>query len=196
MYHTATSFLLAENINHGINLRKSPVMEYLYYLTQIGISMSPMSNNALFLPYRPVFDFLKNNIRGWFCRNLEKQVTVQRILSTRTKHCPINRWSATVPSYQRAPNRRVFCGKSSLEVELGRHVWNRSQLGPNVRLQTWAKGKNPRKRVIYKTWFNFRLTGSDQSTVKMELKATTSAERMSPMFAWLIGSKLWRANLA
>jgi len=51
MYHTATAFLLAENINHGINLRKSPVMEYLFYLTQIGISMSPMSNNALFLPY-------------------------------------------------------------------------------------------------------------------------------------------------
>ena len=52
MYHTATAFLLAENINHGINLRKSPVMEYLYYLCQIGITMSPMSNNALFLPYR------------------------------------------------------------------------------------------------------------------------------------------------
>ena len=51
MYHTATAFLLAENINHGINLRKSPVMEYFYYLCQIGISMSPMSNNALFLPY-------------------------------------------------------------------------------------------------------------------------------------------------
>ena len=50
--HLAVAFLLAENINHGINLRKSPVMEYLYYLTQIGISMSPMSNNALFLPYR------------------------------------------------------------------------------------------------------------------------------------------------
>lgn len=51
IYHTATAFLLSENINHGINLRKSPVMEYFYYLCQIGISMSPMSNNHLFLPY-------------------------------------------------------------------------------------------------------------------------------------------------
>ncbi len=37
-------------IAHGILLRKAPVMEYLYYLSQIGVAMSPLSNNALFLP--------------------------------------------------------------------------------------------------------------------------------------------------
>ncbi|KAI4836477.1 AMP deaminase [Plasmodium brasilianum] len=47
--HLATMFLLADRINHGINLRKSPVLLYLYYLKQIGLALSPLSNNALFL---------------------------------------------------------------------------------------------------------------------------------------------------
>ena len=49
--HLATTFMLAENIAHGINLRKSPVLQYLYYLTQISLNMSPLSNNSLFVDY-------------------------------------------------------------------------------------------------------------------------------------------------
>ena len=33
-HHLCTSFLLAENIAHGLNLKKVPVLEYLYYLGQ------------------------------------------------------------------------------------------------------------------------------------------------------------------
>jgi AMP deaminase len=32
-------------------LRKVPALQYLFYLTQMGIAMSPLSNNALFLDY-------------------------------------------------------------------------------------------------------------------------------------------------
>ncbi|XP_076939343.1 putative AMP deaminase [Bidens hawaiensis] len=57
--HLAAGFLLCHNISHGINLRKSPVLQYLYYLAQIGLAMSPLSNNSLFLDYHrnpfPVF---------------------------------------------------------------------------------------------------------------------------------------------
>jgi AMP deaminase len=48
----STAFLVAENIAHGLNLKKVPVMEYLYYLAQVGICMSPLSNNHLFLDYQ------------------------------------------------------------------------------------------------------------------------------------------------
>ena len=51
MEHLAAGFLLAKGINHGLNLQKSPALQYLYYLAQIGISMSPLSNNLLFLEY-------------------------------------------------------------------------------------------------------------------------------------------------
>ncbi|XP_072997218.1 probable AMP deaminase [Typha latifolia] len=49
--HLAATFLTSHNIAHGINLRKSPVLQYLYYLSQIGLAMSPLSNNSLFLDY-------------------------------------------------------------------------------------------------------------------------------------------------
>jgi len=34
--HLAAAFLLCNNISHGINLRKSPVLQYLYYLAQVS----------------------------------------------------------------------------------------------------------------------------------------------------------------
>lgn len=49
--HLVSAYLLANQINHGIRLRIVPAMNYLYYLSQIGIAMSPLSNNKLFLVY-------------------------------------------------------------------------------------------------------------------------------------------------
>ncbi|KAI3905779.1 hypothetical protein MKW92_028605 [Papaver armeniacum] len=62
--HLAAAFLLCHNIAHGNNLRKSPVLQYLYYLAQIGLAMSPLSNNSLFLDYR------KNPFPMFFQRGL------------------------------------------------------------------------------------------------------------------------------
>ncbi|CAH4034184.1 unnamed protein product [Pieris brassicae] len=49
--HLSAAFLLSENISHGLVLRKVPVLQYAYYLAQIYIAMSPLSNNSLFLRY-------------------------------------------------------------------------------------------------------------------------------------------------
>ncbi|MEW5306281.1 MAG: hypothetical protein WDW36_008755 [Sanguina aurantia] len=57
-------FMCCENIAHGINLRKSPCVQYLYYLTQIGLCMSPLSNNSLFLDYH------RNPFPTFFARGL------------------------------------------------------------------------------------------------------------------------------
>ncbi|XP_044474011.1 AMP deaminase-like isoform X1 [Mangifera indica] len=62
--HLAATFLTAHNIAHGINLRKSPVLQYLYYLAQIGLAMSPLSNNSLFLDYH------RNPLPMFFLRGL------------------------------------------------------------------------------------------------------------------------------
>ena len=70
---------MCDNISHGINLRRVPPLQYLYYLTQIGMScfslfvrpvfvagicMSPLSNNSLFLDYH------KNPFPIFFARGL------------------------------------------------------------------------------------------------------------------------------
>ncbi|KAJ1905954.1 AMP deaminase [Tieghemiomyces parasiticus] len=62
--HLAAAFLTSQHINHGITLRKVPAMQYLYYLEQIGLAMSPLSNNALFLTYErnPLMEFYKRGL--------------------------------------------------------------------------------------------------------------------------------------
>jgi len=52
MNNLAATFLCAHGINHGILLRKSPTLQYLYYLMQIGMALSPTSNCKLFLDYQ------------------------------------------------------------------------------------------------------------------------------------------------
>ncbi|KAI9327235.1 hypothetical protein DFJ73DRAFT_964834 [Zopfochytrium polystomum] len=62
--HLTSAFLTSQAINHGILLRKVPAVQYLYYLDQIGIAMSPLSNNALFLDYE------RNPFPSFFQRGL------------------------------------------------------------------------------------------------------------------------------
>ncbi|KAG8524224.1 AMP deaminase 3 [Galemys pyrenaicus] len=62
--HLVSAFLTADNISHGLLLKKSPVLQYLYYLAQIPIAMSPLSNNSLFLEYskNPLREFLHKGL--------------------------------------------------------------------------------------------------------------------------------------
>ncbi|PWV12799.1 putative AMP deaminase [Trypanosoma cruzi] len=57
--HMADVFFVVDGVNHGINLKRSPVLQYLYYLAQIPLGITPLSNNALFCKYRdnpfPIF---------------------------------------------------------------------------------------------------------------------------------------------
>lgn len=62
--HLVAGFLLSENISHGLLLRKAPVLQFLYFLAQIGIAMSPLSNNSLFLNYHrnPLPEYLARGL--------------------------------------------------------------------------------------------------------------------------------------
>lgn len=62
--HLYGGFLCANSVCHGINLHNDPSMQYLYYLARIGLHVSPLSNNALFLSY------LNNPFPHFFRRGL------------------------------------------------------------------------------------------------------------------------------
>ena len=62
--HLATALLLCENVAHGINLRRAPTLQYLFYAAQVGLCMSPLSNNSLFLDYH------RNPFPQFFARGL------------------------------------------------------------------------------------------------------------------------------
>lgn len=62
--HLIAAFLTSQSISHGITLRKLPFVQFLYYLDQVGLAMSPISNNALFLSYE------KNPFVSYFRKGL------------------------------------------------------------------------------------------------------------------------------
>ena len=65
VHHLATAWLFADGISHGINLEHQPLLQYCYYLAQVGVSVSPISNARLFVPYakNPFPQFFKRGLR-------------------------------------------------------------------------------------------------------------------------------------
>ncbi|TDZ36269.1 AMP deaminase [Colletotrichum trifolii] len=62
--HLAVALLCCHSISHGLLLRKVPILQYIFYLEQIGIAMSPLSNNALFLAYErnPFYQYFRRGL--------------------------------------------------------------------------------------------------------------------------------------
>jgi len=50
-HHLLTAFILCRGVSHGIQLDQDPALQYLYYLAQVPIAVSPISNSVLFLKY-------------------------------------------------------------------------------------------------------------------------------------------------
>ena len=81
--HLAAGFILADGINHGITLNKHPALQYMYYMAQVGIAMSPMSNNTLFLK------LAKNPFLLYFNRGLNVSLSTDDPLQFHHTHEPL-----------------------------------------------------------------------------------------------------------
>ena len=97
------AFLLARNIAHGNNLRKSPALQFLFYLAQIGLNMSPLSNNSLFLDYH------RNPFPQFFMRGLPVTLSTDDPLQIHmTKEPLVEEYSVAAQARPRA--RARVCG--------------------------------------------------------------------------------------
>ncbi|ORZ13685.1 hypothetical protein BCR42DRAFT_378030 [Absidia repens] len=93
--HLTAAFLSSFGISHGILLRKVPALQYLYYLAQIGIAMSPLSNNALFLTYE------RNPLPQFFQRGLNISLSTDDPLQFHfTKEPLIEEYSVAAQIYK------------------------------------------------------------------------------------------------
>ena len=45
--HVVSAFMLCENIAHGITLRKSPCIQYLFYLAQVSLTGSNAASHSV-----------------------------------------------------------------------------------------------------------------------------------------------------
>eukprot|EP01116_Phalansterium_solitarium_P022127 TRINITY_DN7192_c0_g3_i2.p1 TRINITY_DN7192_c0_g3~~TRINITY_DN7192_c0_g3_i2.p1 ORF type:complete len:1500 (+),score=445.22 TRINITY_DN7192_c0_g3_i2:106-4500(+) len=81
--HLSACFLLARNISHGVNLNRSTSLQYLFYLAQIGIAMSPLSNNSLFIDYK------RNPFPFYFKRGLHVSLSTDDPLQFHLTQTPL-----------------------------------------------------------------------------------------------------------
>ena len=58
------AYLLADSITHGVQLKDSPVLQYSFYLNQIGICMAVLAENALYCKIgdSPFHDYFKQGL--------------------------------------------------------------------------------------------------------------------------------------
>lgn len=107
--HLYGAFLCANSICHGINLRNDPPMQYLYYLAQIGLHVSPLSNNALFLY------FLNNPFPDFFRRGLNVSLsTDDPMMFHQTQEPLIEEYSIAARVWGLSPNDLCEIARNSV----------------------------------------------------------------------------------
>eukprot|EP00760_Papus_ankaliazontas_P027943 PhM_4_TR3463/c1_g1_i21/m.25580/K01490/AMPD; AMP deaminase len=131
--HLVASFLTCDQINHGINLRHSPALQYIYYLAQVGIAVSPLSNNSLFL------DFLQNPFPDFFARGLNVSLSTDDPLQFHQTQEPlVEEYSIASKIWKFSANDMCELARNSVIQSGFDHRWKCSKIGDRYFLHSSA----------------------------------------------------------
>jgi AMP deaminase len=148
--HLACTYLLAHGINHGILLEYSPPLQYLYYLCQIGISMSPLSNNLIFLKYE------KSPFPALFRRGLNVTLSTDDPLMIHvTKEPLVEEYSVAAQVWKLTSVDMCEVARNSVLQSGWEHRFKARWLGNNYFLRTTA-GNDIRQSNIPNIRIQFR----------------------------------------
>ncbi|PSN60832.1 AMP deaminase [Corynespora cassiicola Philippines] len=148
--HLAAAVLCAHSISHGLLLRKVPLLQYIFYLEQIGVAMSPLSNNALFLAYE------RNPFLSYFRRGLNVSLSTDDPLQFAfTKEPLIEEYSVAAQIYKLSAVDMCELSKHSVEQSGFEHTVKQRWLGsnyhyPGVRGNDMAKSNVPSIREAFR----------------------------------------------
>ncbi|ODA77219.1 hypothetical protein RJ55_06846 [Drechmeria coniospora] len=124
--HLAVAVLGCHSISHGLLLRKVPLLQYVFYLEQIGIAMSPLSNNALFLAYE------RNPFHQYFRRGLNVSLSTDDPLQFAfTKEPLIEEYAVAAQIYKLSPVDMCELAKNSVKQSGYEASVKRQWLGPD-----------------------------------------------------------------
>ena len=160
-------------INHGIQLRKAPGLQYLYYLTQIGIAMSPLSNNKLFL------DFNRNPFKKYFSQGLNVSLsTDDPLLLHVTKEPLMEEYSVAaqvwkLSSVDQCEIARNSVLQSGLEYRFKRHFLGRYFDLPGAQGNDIRQTNVPGIRLQYR----HEQLMSEMAMIRDAVKAATSPRK-------------------
>ncbi|KAH8732896.1 hypothetical protein GQ44DRAFT_9342 [Phaeosphaeriaceae sp. PMI808] len=140
--HLAAAVLCTHSISHGLLLRKVPFLQYIFYLEQIGVAMSPLSNNALFLAYE------RNPFLSYFKRGLNVSLSTDDPLQFAfTKEPLIEEYSVAAQIYKLSAVDMCELAKHSVEQSGFEHVVKQKWLGGNYHLPGVAGNDMARSNV-------------------------------------------------
>ncbi|CAI6331620.1 unnamed protein product [Periconia digitata] len=127
--HLAAAVLCSHSISHGLLLRKVPLLQYIFYLEQIGVAMSPLSNNALFLAYE------RNPFMSYFRRGLNVSLSTDDPLQFAfTKEPLIEEYSVAAQIYKLSAVDMCELAKHSVEQSGFEHTIKQRWIGANYHL--------------------------------------------------------------
>ncbi|KAG2151423.1 AMP deaminase [Suillus clintonianus] len=148
--HLTAAFLTSHSISHGILLRKVPALQYLFYLKQIGLAMSPLSNNALFLTYErnPLPDFFKVGLNVSLSTDdpLQFHFTKEPLLEEYSVAAHIYK----LPQSSLAELARNSVIQSGFEMEIKRHWLGQEWYLPGAAGNDIHKTNVPNLRLAYR----------------------------------------------
>jgi AMP deaminase len=148
--HLVGAFLTADAINHGINLAHDPTLEYIYYLMQIGLAVSPLSNNALFLHY------LKNPFPGMFRRGLNVSLsTDDPLMFHQTREPLVEEYSIAAKVWGFSTNDLCEIARNSALQSGFVDEWKRDRLGDRYFFSS-SLGNDPMKTHLSDIRMAFR----------------------------------------
>eukprot|EP00742_Colponemidia_sp_Colp-10_P003699 GILJ01003937.1.p1 GENE.GILJ01003937.1~~GILJ01003937.1.p1 ORF type:complete len:764 (-),score=122.22 GILJ01003937.1:165-2456(-) len=174
MDHLGTAFLLANSINHGIVLRKTPVLQYLFYLAQIGLAMSPLSNNRLFLEYD------KNPFPIFFARGLNVSLSTDDPLQIHyTKEPLLEEYSVAAQVWKFASTDMCEIARNSVLQSGFEHHFKSHWLSPSYVLLPKPEGNDITKTNLPNIRAKFRY-----ESLADELKFVTDCAGQAGDMAW------------
>ncbi|KAK3053468.1 AMP deaminase [Extremus antarcticus] len=152
--HLGAAVLCCHSISHGLMLRKVPLLQYIFYLEQIGVAMSPLSNNALFLAYE------RNPFLQYFRRGLNVSLSTDDPLQFAfTKEPLMEEYAVAAQIYKLTAIDMCELAKHSVVQSGFEHSVKQRWLGqtwhlPGVAGNDMAKVNVPniRKEFRHETW--------------------------------------------
>ncbi|KAL1865484.1 AMP deaminase [Diaporthe australafricana] len=175
--HLAVAAQCAHSISHGLLLRKVPLLQYIFYLEQIGVAMSPLSNNALFLALE------RNPFYQYFKRGLNVSLSTDDPLQfAYTKEPLMEEYAVAAQIYKLSPIDMCELAKNSVKQSGYEHSIKQHWLGPNFlrpgfRGNTMVKTNVPDRREE----FRYRTLLEEQQMVEMytSYAADASADQVA-----------------
>ena len=148
--HLAAAVLCCHSISHGLLLRKVPLLQYIFYLDQIGVAMSPLSNNALFLAYE------RNPFLQYFRRGLNISLSTDDPLQIAfTKEPLIEEYSVAAQIYKLSAVDMCELAHHSVMQSGFEHQLKQRWLGDDYHL-LGVKGNNVAKSNVPNNRERFR----------------------------------------